>query len=108
MPDGFSVDLGALENAAEGVNTTLYDLQAKKVNDLDGSKDDYGHGHLADTVADFCDRWELGVEHLAKDAQEIASRLSRSVQAYLKVDQAFKGHADGILQRTTGSDPGVK
>jgi hypothetical protein len=108
MPDGFRVDLGALENAAEGVNTTLYDLQSKKVSDLDGKKDDYGHADLGDTVADFCDRWEIGIEHLAKDAQEIAGRLSRSVQAYLRVDQALKGQADGILQRTTGDDPGAK
>lgn len=34
MTDGFSVDLGALENAAAGVNTTLNDLAAHKVSDV--------------------------------------------------------------------------
>jgi hypothetical protein len=108
MPDGFRVDLGALESAAEGINTTLYELQSKKVSDVDGAKGDYGHDDLGDTIADFCDRWEIGVEHLAKDAQEIASRLSLSVQAYLRVDQGLKGQADGMLQRSAGEDPGVK
>ncbi|MFI9387636.1 type VII secretion target [Kutzneria sp. NPDC052558] len=107
MADGFSVDLGALEDAAAGVNTTLVDLKAHKVSDLGGVKGDYGHDDLADTVADFCTRWELGVENLAKDGQEVATRLSQSVQAYLQVDQAAKGMFDKILTRTTGDDPGV-
>lgn len=104
MSDGFRVDLGALEDAAAGINTTLNDLKAKRVDDLDGRKGDYGHGHLADVVADFCDRWELGVEHLATDGQEVAGRLSQSVQDYLKVDQAAKGRMTGILQGG-GPDP---
>jgi len=76
---------GALEDAAIGINTTLNELKAKRIDDLDGRKADYGHDKLAETIADFCDRWELGVEHLATDGQEVATRLSQSVQAYLKV-----------------------
>ena len=105
MSDGFRVDLGALEDAAIGINTTLNDLKAKRIDDLDGRKADYGHDKLAETIADFCDRWELGVEHLATDGQEVASRLSHSVLAYLEVDQAAKGRMDGIFQRPTGPDP---
>jgi hypothetical protein len=105
MADGFRVDLGALEDAAIGITTTLNDLKAKRIDDLDGRKADYGHDKLAETIADFCDRWELGVEHLATDGQEVATRLSHSVQAYLKVDQAAKGRMDGIFQRPTGPDP---
>ena len=105
MSDGFSVDLGALEDAAIGINATLNDLKAKRIDDLDGRKADYGHDELAETIANFCDRWELGVEHLATDGQEVATRLSHSVQAYLKVDQAAKGRMDGIFQRQTGPDP---
>ncbi|HEX7659610.1 MAG TPA: hypothetical protein VF444_09030 [Pseudonocardiaceae bacterium] len=108
MADGFSVDLGALEDAAAGVNKTLSDLKAHKVSDLGGSKDDYGHDDLAGTAAGFCGRWERGVENLAKDGQEVASRLSMSVQAYMRVDQAAKGMFDGILARGSGDDPGVQ
>lgn len=107
MSEGFRVDLGALEKAAEGVNATLYDLNTKKVSDLDDHSGDLGHDGLAETITDFCDRWELGIEHLAKDGQEVASRLSRSVQNYLHLDNALKGHMDGLLERHTGGDPGV-
>lgn len=105
MPDGFRVDLGALEDAAEGINTTLNDLRSSKIDGLDGRKADYGHGRLADTVAEFCDRWEIGVEHLATDGQEVAARLSQNVRDYLRADTAAKGRLDGIFQRQTGSDP---
>jgi hypothetical protein len=105
MSDGFRVDLGALEDAAAGINATLNALNAQKVSDLDGPKGEFGHDHLAETVADFCDRWELGVEHLAKDGQEVAERLSTCVQDYLKVDLAAKGRMDGIYQSPTGKDP---
>lgn len=105
MAEGFRVDLGALKDAAAGINTTLNDLKARRIDDLDGRRADYGHDRLAETVADFCDRWELGVEHLATDGQEIASRLSRSVQAYLRVDDRATGRMDGILQQQTGDDP---
>lgn len=57
MADGFWVDLGALESAAEGINAILYNLHSKKVNKIDGKSADYGHEHLGETVSDFCDRW---------------------------------------------------
>lgn len=108
MPDGFSVDLGALENAAAGINRTLSELKEQDVDDLDGPTEDYGHDQLGDTVKDFCERWQHGVECLAKDGQEIASRLSQSVQAYLQTDSTLRGMYDGILSNSTGSDPGVQ
>lgn len=108
MTEGFSVDLGALENAAAGVNTTLNDLAAHKVSDLTGAAGDYGHAGLASIAADFCSRWELGVENLAKDGQQVGDRLSMSVRSYLQVDQGAKSMFDGILTHTTGADPGVQ
>ncbi|WP_035847292.1 hypothetical protein [Kitasatospora azatica] len=105
--DGFKVDLGALESAAEGINATLNDLQTKKVSDIGGKDSDFGHGDLADTVSDFCDRWELGVENLAKDAQVVSGRLNKSVEAYLATDKSLKGELDGILTGS-GTDPGVR
>jgi hypothetical protein len=105
MADGFRVDLTALEQAAAGVNTVLGQLKATKVADLGGASADYGHAGLADTVADFCDRWELGVEHLATDGQQVASRLSLSVLAYRRAEQASKQRVDQIVQSATGPDP---
>ena len=105
MADGFSVDLGALEDAATGVNATLDDLDKAPVDGLDGDSGSYGHDALADTVKDFCDRWQIGVEHLATDGREIAQRLTDSVHDYLAVDAAAKGRMDGVFTRATGSDP---
>jgi hypothetical protein len=105
MADGFSVDLGALESASSGIDDTLTDLKKVRVDSLDGSASDYGHDQLAGTVKDFCDRWEIGVEHLAADGREIADRLRQSVQDYLAVDKAAKGHLDGIFKNATGPDP---
>ena len=105
MSDGFSVDLGALENAAAGVNETLADLKAARVDSLDVSAAACGHDHLAGTVKDFCDRWEIGIEHLAADGREITQRLNDSLKAYLSADKAAKGRMDGIYQSRTGPDP---
>jgi hypothetical protein len=58
-------------------------------------------------VADFCSRWEIGVEHLAKDGQEVSDRLTKCVEAYLRVDKNLKGYLDGILQHSSGDDLGV-
>jgi hypothetical protein len=105
MTDGFSVDLGALEDAATGVNFTINAIRKTKVDKLAGPPDDYGHDHLANTVKDFCDRWEIGVEHLAKDGMEVAQRLTDSVRDYLAADEAAKGRMDGVFTKPTGPDP---
>ena len=108
MADGFRVDLAALEDAAAGINMTLEDLGSARVDSIDGRSADYGHDDLANTIADFCDRWEIGVEHLATDGQEVAQRLSQSVQDYRKVDTGVKDRMNGILQRSTGPDPAAR
>jgi len=105
MADGFRVDLGALEDAATGITDTLDELSTARVDTLDGRAEDYGHDRLADVVAEFCSRWQIGVEHLATDGQQVAVRLSRCVQDYLAVDTAAKGRMDGVLQHATGPDP---
>ena len=107
MADGFSVDVGALENAAEGVGSTLAQLKAHAVAELAGASGDYGDADLAATVADFCGRWERGVENLATDGQQVVTRLAQSVQAYLHVDGAAAEHLGGLLTRSAGDDPGV-
>jgi hypothetical protein len=107
VADGFRIDLGALENAAAGVEQTLADLKAARVDSLDGRPADYGNSDLAGTVKDFCDRWEIGIDHLATDGREIAQRLNDSLRAYLAADKAAKGRMDGIFAGATGPDPAV-
>jgi hypothetical protein len=101
---GFSVDLRALEEAAQGVNATLEQVSSGKVSDYNGDGSAFGDDDLAGTVADFSDRWQIGVQHLAKDAQAIAAQLTYSVAAYRKVDQESHAQFAGIL-RGLGTDP---
>lgn len=105
VADGFRVNLGALEQASAGINDTLTQLSERKVNDVDCARSAFGHDDLADTVSDFCDRWEIGVQHLGKDAKQIQGGLDSCVRAYVGTDSKLKGHMDGILQRTGGPDP---
>jgi len=107
MSEGFSVDLDALRRAAEGVTDTLDAMATKKVSDIDATKSAFGHDGLADTVSDFCDRWNIGVEHLAKDGQEIVDQLNACVQAYSHVERVVHGNLDGMLRQTDGPDPGA-
>ncbi|HZM80861.1 MAG TPA: hypothetical protein VFC19_34495 [Candidatus Limnocylindrales bacterium] len=108
MADGFSVDLNALRKAAEGILDTLNAMATKQVSDIDADKSAFGHGGLADTVADFCDRWNIGVTHLAKDGQEIIDRLIVCVNAYSHVDRVSAERLDGIVSQATGTDPGAE
>ncbi len=105
MSGGFKVDLGALVQAAEGVNGTITDLQNNKVSDIGGTEADYGDDELAATVSDFCARWEIGVQNLANDAGEVATRLYLSAANYAKAEKTIIAHLAGILQSRTGTDP---
>lgn len=105
MGQGFRVDLGALERAASGVTNTLDQVSAHRVGEGTAGQADYGHSRLAGTVADFCDRWQLGVTNLAKDGQEIVTRLNACVASYERVEESLHGEFSGILGSTSGPDP---
>lgn len=105
MPEGFSVDIGALQNAAEGVMDTLNAMATKKVKDIDAPGDAFGHDKLGGTVSDFCERWDIGVGHLAEDANEVAERLVSSVNAYAHFERTAQQRFAEILQSSAGPDP---
>jgi hypothetical protein len=100
MANGFSVDLGALGGAVDGINDTLDEVQAHDVKAINCGDSAYGHDRLAGIVADFCDRWDLGVQNLATDGQTIADRLNTAMQAYEEADQNLAQVFTGI-----GPDP---
>jgi hypothetical protein len=100
MTGDFHVDLVALEQAADGVKGALEQLGDRSVQDIGGAVADFGHDRLASILGDFCDRWQAGVSNLAKDCQEIASRLTDSVTTYRNIDE----HSAGLFQ--PGGQPG--
>lgn len=108
MSGGYRVDLTALRQAAEGVDDVLGRLAEKKVGDIAPDTSSLGHEALGSVVSDFCDRWQRGVDNLATDAQQIASRLTHNVYAYEHVEQTVKGTFDGILGSSSGPDPAAR
>jgi hypothetical protein len=105
MSGGFKVDLTALVKAAEGVNGTVADISSDKVSGIPGSQSSYGNDALGSTVADFCSRWQIGVQNLANDANQVASRLALCAVAYATAEKKTVAAISGILQRSNGTDP---
>lgn len=107
MTEGFRVDLSALSSAAEGVQETIDSMNKRQVRDIDCPADAFGHDRLATTVANFCDRWNLGVHNLIDDAQEISGRLAHCVQVYRQTDAAVQAHFEGMVH-APGDDPAAR
>ena len=107
MSGGFQVDLGALRDAAAGIHGTLEKLRTTQVDALSQTEADYGHDGLAEAVAGLFDRWQVGVQNLAKDANEVAGRLSRSAEDYSRMDESVQERMGGILPPSDGQGAGV-
>lgn len=105
----FSVDLPALERAAAGVNEVLYEVSELDLTHLPTGSDVTGDSGLADTLGDFCSRWERGVMNLASDGKQIARRLGYAVYAYSAYEEANRNAAteNGTVAGNT-PDPGVR
>lgn len=97
---GFRVDLGALTDASQGIEGVLYDVGNNKVSDLKQDKSAVGHDRLSSSISDFCDRWDRGVNNLAKDGTAVADRLRANTAAYQRTEHAITGVFSG-----TGKDP---
>lgn len=104
MSSGFMVDLTALVDAAKGVNGTVAAISSDKVSGIGGSQASYGNDTLGSTVSDFCSRWQTGVQNLATDASQVASRLALSAVAYAKAEKKNVADISGIF-RGSGTDP---
>jgi hypothetical protein len=107
MSEGFAVDVEALRKAAEGVVDTLNHMATKKVSDIDAPKEAFGYEALGDAVEEFCDRWQLGVDNLTKDAAQYVYRLAWSVHEYQRIEATVHQSFDGILRQLDGKDPGA-
>ena len=109
MADGFRVDLAALQQASQGVGGVVDEVAAQGVGDIPHGSDAIGHAGLAGTFSDFLSRWARGVDNLASDGREIASRLTANVNAYTEAEQNVHSHITtvGSELEGTGTDPGA-
>jgi hypothetical protein len=102
VPDGFDVDLTALDQAGQAISQTMHDMKTCEVDDIVGATHLYGHDGLRGAFDHFCDRWQYGVEVLLEDGGKIARALNASMDGYIEndstVEQTFR--AAGV-----GDDP---
>jgi hypothetical protein len=108
MAGGFQVDIGALERAAAGVDGTLDEASQQQVSDIPQDGAAFGHELLASTLANFCSRWQQGVDSLTKDGREIAARLTANVKIYRKAEQNIKDTITNGILDGPGPDPGAQ
>jgi hypothetical protein len=86
MSYGYYVDLSAMHSTIEGIQQTLDALSVSAVRDIDPPTEAFGHEGLGDAVAEFCERWDIGVGHLAGDAAEVGDRLRVTAATYEQAD----------------------
>jgi hypothetical protein len=107
MTDGYQVDLHALDQGVAGVNGTLDEVSQQPVSAVPDDESAIGHSGLASTLSDFLNRWELGVQPLGHDRQQIAARLTANVNDYAAVEHGVAEQTNGMGTGTgTGPDPG--
>jgi hypothetical protein len=86
----FEVDLAALADAARGTAETVQLFKDQDVEDLVPSSGDLGSEVVAAAVETFRSRWELGMNNLVRDTEEISGRLGKVAANYADLDAA--GH----------------
>lgn len=83
----FEVDLPSLVEAAQGLNESLQLFRDKDVEDLVPTEDDLGSDVVWGAVDEFKNRWELGLNNLCHDVEEMAGRLGKIAMNYAELDK---------------------
>ncbi|MGH8869770.1 MAG: hypothetical protein ACRDYU_17475 [Actinomycetes bacterium] len=89
----FEVDLQSVAEAAKGMADTIQLFKDQDVEDLVPTEDDVGHEAVWGAVSEFKDRWELGMNNLVEDVEEMAGRLGKIAMNYAEFDE--EGHKKG-------------
>jgi hypothetical protein len=96
----FHVDIPKVEEAAEGVATSVEGQHDFRLKRLPGRPEMYGNAELGDALGDFCDRWSDGLDILTEDARAISDALTRVARSYRTTDEA--------VARTMTADPAMR
>ena len=114
MADGFSVDRAALNETAQGINSTIGALKGVGIDEtaevgrgfsgLTLSGLQAGDAGLAEAFGNFCDRWSWGVRTLVQDGDQFAVRLGISAGVYADTENYLVGVAKNVTVALAG-DP---
>ncbi|WP_243793886.1 hypothetical protein [Saccharopolyspora gloriosae] len=102
MPDGFQVDLTALDQTGQAISQTIEDMGSKPLGDIDGPSGDYGHAGVHASFKHFCDRWEKALNTLIDDGDTLVQALNASMDSYVEADHAA---VQSMRSVGAGSDP---
>jgi hypothetical protein len=67
---------------AEGIAASIGDQRQFELRRLPGYAGQYGDDDLHDALAEYCNRWNDGLDILIDDAKAISDTLFRVAQAY--------------------------
>jgi hypothetical protein len=98
---GFHVDVGKVEEAANGIKTSVTDQSSFELRGLCGDTSLYGHDGIHNSLMNFCVRWSGGIDTLTDDADSISDVLTKAAAAYRTADSA----AAGSLTTDPGEGP---
>ncbi|WP_216211173.1 hypothetical protein [Amycolatopsis aidingensis] len=87
MSGGYVVNVEALQIASRGIAESVRDLEPGVVRGLCGEPEQYGHEGVHAAFAEFCERWDYGVEVLVDDTDGMCEALDHAVLAYVEGDQ---------------------
>ncbi|MEV6872556.1 hypothetical protein [Amycolatopsis sp. NPDC051128] len=98
---GFHVDVGKVEEAANGIKRSVTDQSSFELRDLCGDTGLYGHDRIHNALMNFCVRWSDGLDTLTDDAEAIGDVLAKAAAAYRTADSV----AAGSLTTDPGQGP---
>lgn len=92
----FEVDLETLVEAAQGTAETVQLFKDKDVHDLIPSAGDVGSDVVWGALDEFKNRWELGMNNLVRDVEEISGRLGQVASSYAEFDTEGRERLSGV------------
>jgi hypothetical protein len=113
MAGGFTVNIGALNDTAQGINNTISDLSKLGFSETAGTGMGFtgltlsvlqlGHPGLTTSFRNFTGRWQWGVRSLVQDGDQIAQRLGLSAGTYYQADQKVIGSIKDLVDASVGN-----
>lgn len=106
---GFRVNMGALDETADGVTGTMEEFNKQPVSSIrfEASWIPGQDQGLASAVSDFLSGWQRGVQNLVSDVASLADRLAGSAALYHNAEQSVSSASTAIFEGT-GFDPGLR
>ena len=99
--DRLQILLTGVSAAANGIQTTVQNMDQIGIDRIVGGDDQYGHDGVHSALKDFGDRWQRGVESLLQDADALSDGLQAAITSYAQTDEKF---SESLRETEAGGD----